>query len=772
MIARYIRTLVVMILVFSAGYLSLVIWQSEQRERVSSKSIHYHAASINHLDKIHKEIQNIRTDLLSHNDAYYVRNGVIADKLRHEIYIIDRNYSELKKIEQKYQDVEFDGIFLQLQQKFTGFIPIEEFSNLLGKISRRDLLLRIDSILLTLEQLRRLHAIANNRSFAREDEQSNIYIGILLIALVVYIVLVGLITKKTLFSVTTVLTKQQETEDELSNQKEQIHITLESIGDAVISTDKNGLVTYMNPVAEELTQWSNEEATGLPLTQVFNIISEETGEPCSEIVRRVLHDGAKVGLANHTILISRDGSKRAIEDSAAPIIDKQGMIQGIVVVFHDVTSARKMAQEMTWQASHDALTHLANRYKFENELTTLIESGAGKGIHHAFLYIDLDQFKIVNDTCGHVAGDELLKQVAMILRAHVRDVDTVARLGGDEFGILLASCTVQNAIRIANGIRDAIQNFRFVWQERVFTIGISIGLVPISSPIRTMSDIMSAADIACYAAKDIGGNRIHVFQEDDEALALRQGEMEWVSRITHALEEDRFVLYQQPILPLQVGNSDKYFEILLRMTDENGKIITPMSFIPAAERYNLMSAIDRWVITNVFKAISALNSSHIKFFSLNISGQSLGDEGFLNFVEQEISRYSVPPHMVCFEITETAAISNFAHAIRFISFFKEKGCRFSLDDFGSGLSSFGYLKNLPVDCLKIDGAFVQDMLTNPIDQAMVESINNIGHLMGIKTIAEFVEHLDIAERLRELGVDYGQGYGLAKPVPFSAKYLK
>ncbi len=763
MIINYIRTLVILILMLSAALVSVILWQSYQQKEVSRQTTEYHYASIHHLDEISKEILLIRNEIVAKNNR---QNSLTTSNFNQSIYVIYQSYDQVANLQKEFQSPEFPSLMDQLYEKLQVILPSDNYNPELIKKEKAEILSDLDSLLLTVEQLVRLHVIANNKLFMKKEaqERDNLIISVLMILFM--LIFVAVIIRKTFFSVNKILIKQKQTEDDLYNQKERIQITLKSIGDAVISTDNHGFITYMNPIAEELTQWSNESAIGQTLTKVFNVINEETGQPSTEIVRRVLYEGITVGLANHTVLIARDGSQRAIEDSAAPIRDREGDIKGVVIVFHDVTHARKMAQEMTWQASHDALTHLANRHKFESELSSLVDSAVGPEHHHAFLYIDLDQFKVVNDTCGHVAGDVLLKQVATLLKAHVRDVDTVARLGGDEFGILLASCPIDRAKRIANQIRDAVHDFRFVWQGKVFTIGISIGLVPITSPAKTMSSIMSAADIACYAAKDIGGNRLHVFQEDDEALSLRQGEMEWVTRLNHALEQDRFVLYQQSIVPLLPDhNGEKRFEILLRMLDDDDKIISPMAFIPAAERYNLMAAIDRWVISHAFQAIANDIENKINFFSLNISGQTLGDDDFLSFVIQEMDKYAITTNKICFEITETAAITNFPQAIQFISNLKEKGCKFALDDFGSGLSSFGYLKNLPVDYLKIDGTFVQDMLEDPIDLAMVESINNIGHLMNIKTIAEFVESQEIAERLRTLGIDYGQGYGLAKPVP-------
>lgn len=757
-------TLVVFILAICSTLIFLVLWLTQQQNAISQKSIHYYLASTHHLDVMAKEVLHIKSHLLTgdvHPDEH--RN---VDHVNQALYIIKQHHKILLAIQSKYQESQFEMFLQQLQRSMDKVLREDTLQVTPQANIDNGLFLELDALLLKLEQIGKLHEVANNKLFMRQVQQGQSNFFILVLTVVFVSLFCIYIIRKALLSVNAILHKQRQMDDELHREKEQIQITLQSIADAVISTDSRGLITYLNPVAEKLTQWSNEEASGQPLMKVFNIINEETGQPATEIVRRVLREGVAVGLANHTVLINREGGKRAIEDSAAPIRDSRENITGIVIVFHDVTHARKMAQEMTWQASHDALTHLANRHMLEKHLGNLIESISDTKPQHAFLYIDLDQFKIVNDTCGHIAGDELLKQVAVLLKSQVRDVDIVARLGGDEFGVLLESCPVAQAEHIAQGIREAIQEFRFVWEEKVFTIGLSIGLVPITSALLSLNDIMRAADIACYAAKDIGGNRIHIYHADDEELSVRQGEMEWISRIHNALEQDRFVLYQQRILPLKTnGDANKYhFEVLLRMLGKNNELISPMMFIPAAERYNLMPAIDRWVIKNAFSEIKRLRAHEdVDFFSVNISGQTLGDDGILDFVIQELRNNRVAEHEVCFEITETAAIANFPQAIEFISTLKNKGCRFALDDFGSGLSSFGYLKNLPVDFLKIDGTFVQDMLNDPIDRAMVESINSIGQLMGIETIAEFVETEAIASGLLSIGVNYGQGFGLCKP---------
>ena len=427
---------------------------------------------------------------------------------------------------------------------------------------------------------------------------------------------------------------------------------------------------------------------------------------------------------------------------------------------------------LSYQASHDALTGLPNRREFELRMERALAVAREHQQTHILCYLDLDQFKVVNDTSGHVAGDELLRQLSALLQARLRERDTLARLGGDEFGVLLQNCTIEQALPIAETLRQLVKEFRFVWHDKSFAIGVSIGLVAINADSEGLTSLLSYADAACYAAKDRGRNRVHVYQAEDAALVKRQGEMQWVTRITRALEENRMRLYVQPILPLfPHPEADTHYEVLLRMLDDDGGLVLPMAFIPAAERYNLMPSIDRWVIGAAFSAFPLLfpqARDGKSICTINLSGHSLCDEKFLDFIERQFNINKIPHNAICFEITETAAITNLTEAIHFIHTLKGEGCKFSLDDFGSGLSSFTYLKNLPVDYLKIDGTFVKDMETDPLDRAMVESINHIGHVMGLKTIAEYVESEVILNHLKQIGVDYVQGNWLIEPRPLSS----
>ena len=382
------------------------------------------------------------------------------------------------------------------------------------------------------------------------------------------------------------------------------------------------------------------------------------------------------------------------------------------------------------------------------------------------VHLDLDQFKVINDTCGHLAGDELLRQLSEILLSEVRKRDTLARLGGDEFGVLMEHCDIGHARRVTDALRAKVEEFRFVWQDKKFSIGVSIGLVPISVEIGNVNDVLSAADAACYAAKDAGRNRVHIYSVDDKQVSQHRGEMKWVSKINQALEDDLFALYYQKIVPVdqKIGHGEHY-ELLMRMHGKDGEVIPPGAFLPAAERFGLSAKIDHWVVSSAFTwlATHPAKQKKLELCAINLSGQTLGNDDFMKYLIDKLDENLVDPNKICFEITETSAIANLSHAIRFIKKIREKGCRFALDDFGSGVSSFGYLKNLPVDFLKIDGAFVRDIKTDRIDRAMVKSINEIGQIMGKKTIAEFVENDAILQELKKIGVDYAQGYGIAKP---------
>lgn len=448
--------------------------------------------------------------------------------------------------------------------------------------------------------------------------------------------------------------------------------------------------------------------------------------------------------------------------------ESEQLRQAKETLFNQAEALFDQAEALFYQASHDPLTNLLNRQEFEHRLQKLLRGLQQYDEEHVLCYMDLDQFKVINDTCGHTAGDELLRQISSILSKHVREQDTLSRLGGDEFAVLLINCHMSEAARLAETFREAVQNFRFIWQRKIFELGVSIGLVRINRQSGTLADILSDADAACYIAKENGRNRVHIYESDDQTIQRHRGEMAWVSRIRQTLEDNRFRLYHQPIVPVDSSVIEKYhYEVLVRMLDEEGQLVPPITFLPAAERYNLMPTLDRWIIQTLFAWLVAhpQRLDELAVCSINLSGTSIGDKSFSDFIAEQLTHYALPTEKICFEVTETAAIANLTEASKFMRLFKDRGCHFSLDDFGSGMSSFAYLKNLPVDYLKIDGGFVKNMVTDSIDHAMVEAIHRVGHVMGLKTIAEYVENQAILEELRKIGVDYAQGYGISKPKP-------
>ena len=575
-----------------------------------------------------------------------------------------------------------------------------------------------------------------------------------------------------------VIHRTRQIEGALFEAKEEAEVTLHAIGDAVITTDAQGRVVYLNPVAEHLTGWGCADAVGKEISQVYCVKEELTGNNVNHPAYQGKVDGQVMGLHQHYMLNSRDELEYMVKDTTSPLFKNNGDKFGVVIVSRDVTHERNLAHQLSWQARHDSLTGLANRREFEQLLSALLANNDPQRSKHALLYLDLDQFKLVNDTCGHVAGDELLKQIVVLLKSNIREADLLARLGGDEFGLILEACPLPKAERIATQLVESVRDFRFVWKGKVFSLGVSIGLAMIDEACRDPEAILSAADAACFIAKDKGRNRVWIHHLDDEDVAQRHGEMEWASKINAALENDRFLLYYQKVQPLTQNDGSNYYEFLLRMVNESGEIVAPMAFIPAAERFGTMATIDRWVIQRVLgwlnKKTGKIRNNDV--YSINLSGQSLCDDGFLQFCINELDQSRIDPKQICFEITETAAISNWSHANQFVSALKSRGCQFALDDFGSGMSSFAYLKNLSVDYIKIDGAFVSDMLSDPVDQVMVTAINQIGQVMGIKTIAEFVENEDILNLLKTIQVDFAQGYGIhipeaLEPLNFKVHYL-
>lgn len=559
-------------------------------------------------------------------------------------------------------------------------------------------------------------------------------------------------------------------ENALKAEKERAEVTLASLGEAVISTDADGRLNYMNPVAEHLTGCITPEAQGLPLSSLFSIVDEATGTVNDGLIDQSLCQGVMI---ERQRLIRRDSSAVVVSIVGAPL-HSEGEVAGAVFVLHDMTRERQFIAQLSWQASHDELTGLANRREFESYLEHTLGNMSHQRGEHSLMFLDLDQFKVVNDTCGHAAGDQLLKQTSSLLQENIGAGAILARLGGDEFGVLLRDCNADSAARIAERLRSAVQELSFFWNGCNFNSSVSIGLVHVTEA-DTVEETLKAADMACYMAKEKGRNRVQVYHPSDSDLVQRVGEMSWVQKIRNGLDEQRFCLFAQEIRALNDDSPDHLrVELLLRLRDEDGSLIFPGSFMPAAERYGLMPLIDRWVIRNAFGLLASRASSpgHAPLAScaINLSGATFGDDGFIDYVCREFETHRVPPEMICFEITETSAIANISSAKRFIQALRGLGCRFSLDDFGTGMSSFAYLKHLPVDYIKIDGSFVKEMLNSKVDRSMVEMITRMAKVMDKGVVAEFVESDEIIEALREIGVDYAQGYAIARPVSFESAY--
>lgn len=563
----------------------------------------------------------------------------------------------------------------------------------------------------------------------------------------------------------------KESERALFNEKERAITTLFSIEDGVITIDPNRKIDFMNPAAEALIGCRIEDAEGKNIQSIFTLHTEGKRESVLNPAVAALLQKRSVKMKYNTVLVDSFGSEHAVEYVASPILNETEELIGAVLVLHDVTITRKLADQMAYQASHDPLTGLTNRREFEHQLSLAIDSTRGTGEKHAMCYMDLDQFKVVNDTSGHLAGDELLRQIATLLGSTIRGSDVFSRLGGDEFGVLFLNCDIDHAKHVADTLRSKLSGFVFAWEDKTYKIGVSVGIVPIDENTTDVTQVFSAADVACYMAKEMGKNLIHVYEFEDATHTKRRGELDIATSITDNINSNKFELYMQRIASLDnnAENSEEMFELLFRVRGENGVLQSPTTVVPAAERYRLMPDVDRWVIAEALSLISKTqgvkNSNTV--YCINVSGQSLVDDGFKEFITDILDKSKVKKETICFELTETHAIANLSYAIEFIKELRAKGCRFSLDDFGSGLCSFGYLKNLPVDFLKIDGSFVKDILLDPADRAMVESINNIGHVMGIITIAEHVESEDVKEALAEIGVDYVQGYAIHRPEKFS-----
>jgi len=587
------------------------------------------------------------------------------------------------------------------------------------------------------------------------------------------IAIIGLLVLTAATLVALLVARQvRRTEFALQVEKELAQVTLHSIGDGVITTDADARVEYLNPVAEQYTGWTTAEARGRPLAEIYRVTDERTGKTFDALESQPAPVAGEEAGAVSVRLVDRNGRECPIRYSHAPIRSRAGRTLGMIVVFHDISQIRAMAQQLLWQASHDALTGLVNRREFERRLSELIDTARAPEREHALMFMDLDNFKAVNDTCGHTAGDELLRQLTSVMLSRMRGSDTLARLGGDEFGALLETCPFDQALRIANAMRETVREFRFVWETKTFSVGVSIGLVPISTDSGNLHRVLSLADACCYEAKNKGRDRVQVYRPEVEDLTGKHGELQVVSQINQAFELGRFRLYRQRIAPIAAGAPQHpNYEVLVRMIDRAGNLVPPTGFMPAAERYNLLTSIERWVVSSLIEYLhNEWTSGAIPrdpgergWYSVNLSGASINDKSLPEFLRNLLTRYQLPAGLLCFEITETTAISNLNTAAELMRELKGMGCRFALDDFGTGMSSFAYLKYLPVDVLKVAGTFITDMATDPMDYAIVDAVNRISHILGMETVAESVENAEALAKITELGMDYAQGYFIAEP---------
>ncbi len=553
----------------------------------------------------------------------------------------------------------------------------------------------------------------------------------------------------------------------LSRSKRQAQYTLESIAEGVITTDNDGRVDYMNLAAETLIGTNRDAAVGHRLGELFTLVDDADRRPLGDPVERCLAMRRRVNMGRRAVMVTVDGEhEHSVELTASPVRGPSNSISGAVVVFHDVGEIRGLTRQMSYQATHDPLTGLINRREFERRLDEAMDDAHAEEAVHMLFYMDLDRFKAVNDSCGHIAGDNMLREVAALIKDQVRDSDFVGRLGGDEFGALLIGCPIDKARQIASDICNAIADYRFVWKDKIFNIGISVGLVEISHASGTLQDVMSAADSACYMAKQSGRGQVHVYSARDEAVARERGDIQWLRQLQTALHEDGFELAIQPIIAMRgKAESGPALEVLIRLHDGLGRANDSAEFLRPAARYQMMPQIDRWVIN---AALTAISGGEIKLpahrsCAINLSGQTLGDEAFLGFVVDALDRSGVAPSAICFEVTERAILSNVQQAQRFIEVLHGIGCEFSLDDFGSGLGSFSSLKHLPIDYLKIDGTYTRNLQSDLVNQEMVNAMIKLARTMEFQIVAEQVEQQEDFDWLREVGVDFVQGRFIEAP---------
>lgn len=559
-----------------------------------------------------------------------------------------------------------------------------------------------------------------------------------------------------------------------------MEVAFQLVEDAIAIADASGCLRFLNTAAEELTGWSLSEARSLPLSTIFRTLDETTFDPSENAFAKIMGENRAIERGDRTLLVRRDNTLLPIEQSAAPIRDRDGQPLGGVLVCRGAKCCTPQDDKLSRQSDRDPLTGLLNRHAFEQLLEQTLSQDKDREQAHILCHLNLDRFKIINEISSHLAGDEFLRQITAVLKKRVRKSDILARLGGDEFGLLLYHCDLEPALKVIETLCEEVQKFQFAWEDKTFSFSLSVGLVLLKDKGESASSLLNCSRSACKVAKSKGRNRVHLYCPNDVQLIAQRGEILWLPRIFKALEENRFVLYHQPISPLNPDganggvNRGESAEVLLRLQDEDGQIVAPGAFIPAAEKHGLMHLVDRWVIETLLTYLETNSAKRQKLiaergtYTVNLSGASLNDDQFLNFVKEQFSLHPVPPQIVCFEITETLAIANLNQASSLMHQLKAFGCNFALDDFGSGMSSFGYLKSLPVDYLKIDGIFIKDILHSRVACEIVEAINRIAHVMGIATVAECVESREVLLKLKSMGIDYAQGYEIAKPSSIQA----
>ncbi len=564
---------------------------------------------------------------------------------------------------------------------------------------------------------------------------------------------------------------QKQAQVQLADEKDKVVATLRSIVDAVITTNERGEVQYTNQAAARFLNCSEEEAKEKHIEKIIDLYEEESDKKIENPILSCLSGRQKKNQKLNADIVTKTGAKYTVQLMVTPLISQTGKLYGAVTVMNDVTNLRLLARRLRYQASHDSLTSLINRSEFERNVRKAILVAKNKLKRSSLIYLDLDRFKMVNDLYGHAAGDELLIQFSNLVKSKLRGSDILARLGGDEFALLLSGCNLDEAEEKAHEILQSIQEYKFIWEQKSFNVEASIGVAEINQKCFDLSYVLSSVDSACYLAKESGRNCVRVFREGDVDINRRRGQERWLQRFDKALNEGRLLVTAQSIINIKADKDSQIdkngFEILIRMEDDNGRLVPPNAFLPAVERYNRAPKLDRWILDKVLRLLADNRNvlAQIDKCSINLSGQSLASEGFLPFIVAKLKEYNIQPSKICFEITETAAIANLDQATSFVQSLKDLGCYFALDDFGSGLSSFAYLKTLPVDFLKIDGMFVKDIHNDNVSRAMVKAINEMGHVLGKQTIAEYVENEEILNILKDIGVDFAQGFHAGRPEP-------